>query len=147
MIFRVEQLIEAPIDAVWRHLSEPSLMGTWMSGITDMRTVDGRPLSNGSRLLFTARGAERSSEVVAFEPGRRMTLRSTQGSFTATYQYDLHSEGGATTRASLRAECVARGLIVIVAPLIGLLIRKVDGGQLVQLDQAVTGHARHRAAR
>lgn len=136
MIFDVEQRIEAPVETVWRYLSEPRLMGAWMAGIDGMRSQDGAPLDLHSRILFSARGAERSSEVVAFEPQRRITLSSTQGRFTATYEYSLRPDGAATV-ARLRADCVARGPARLVAPLIRVMVRRADQGQLEGLAAAI----------
>ena len=136
MIFEVEQRIEAPVDRVWRHLSDPALMAAWMAGVEAMRSADGRPLALGSRLLFQARGAERTREVVAFEAGRQLDLRSVQGPITATYSYRLTPEGKAT-HVALAADCVAKGPAVLLTPLLRPLIRRADSGQLRALAEAV----------
>lgn len=136
MIFDVEQRIEAPVGTVWRHLTEPAPMGAWMTGIEAIRSQDGGPLALQSRLLFSARGAERNSDVVAYEPERLITLSSTQGPITATYEYRLRPEG-AVTLARLRADCVAKGPARLIAPLLRPLIRRADQGQLERLKAAI----------
>lgn len=136
MIFEVEQRIAAPVATVWRHLTEPALMGAWMTGIEAIRSQDGRPLALRSRLLFSARGAERTSEVVAYESQRLITLSSSQGPITATYEYSLRSEGAAAV-AKLRADCVAKGPARLIAPLLRPLIRRADQGQLERLKAAI----------
>jgi len=132
MIFEVEERIAAPTDVVWRHLSDPALMAAWMPGIEDMHSRDGGPLQTGSELAFRARGAERSSSVAAFDPERLIALQSTQGAFTATYRYGLLANGSATV-VTLRADCVASGWMRLLAPLIRVLIRRADSGQLARL--------------
>ena len=75
--------IAASVDAVWSHLVDPARMQVWMTSIEDLRTEDGGPVATGSTLIFRARGADRTSEVVELEPRRTMALRSVQGSFSA----------------------------------------------------------------
>lgn len=136
MIFAVEERIEAPPGVVWRHLTEPVSMSQWMAGIDGIRSRDGGPLKAGSELLFQARGKERTSQVVTFNPERAISLRSVQGGFTATYKYGVRADGAATV-VTLEADCVAAGLAKIIAPLLRPMIRKADSGQLAALKKAV----------
>ena len=136
MIFTVEEWIEASAQEVWQHLAEPAAMSAWMSGIDDMRTADGGPVTEGSELLFVARGKERTSRVVEFHAAEALTLRSAQGPITATYRYRLRPDG-AGCRATLEAECAATGWGRIMVPLIAPLIRRTDGGQMQALKQVV----------
>ncbi len=136
MIFAVDEMIDAPIDEVWRYLTEPALMTRWMTSIDDIRTADNEPLHEGSKMLFSARGADRMSEVTAFRPNELMTLRSVQGPVTAVYQYALKPNGSGTD-ARLEATCDADGIFKIFGPLLRYLIRKSDGGQLASLKAAI----------
>ncbi len=137
MIFSVEETIEAPVGVVWRHLTDPAIMTAWMSGIEDMRLRDGGVLALGSELVFTARGAKRSTKVVEFIPEQSISLQSVQGPVTATYRYTVAPEGTAT-RVTLQADCAARGLAKLFMPLLRPLIRRTDGGQLKALNTAIT---------
>lgn len=140
MIFSVDETIEAPVVEVWRHLTEPPLMERWMTGIDNLRSQDGGPLSTDSRLLFTARGNERCSNVVAYHPCERITLQSIQGQITTTYTYEVRpaATDGLATRVTLDANCVAEGIAWIFTPVLRPLIRKADGGQLERLKMAIT---------
>ena len=62
-MFKSNILIEAPIAAVWSHLSQTDRMPAWMPGIQSMRSIDDQPLRAGRRVIFTARGKERETEV------------------------------------------------------------------------------------
>jgi uncharacterized protein YndB with AHSA1/START domain len=132
MILVDEETIEAGPDLVWRHLTTPELMTAWMPGIESMRTRDGGPLRAGSELIFRARGADRVSDVVEYRAGERLTLRSSQGPYTATYVYEI-ARDGAVTRIRLRAECSAKGAAKFIVPFIRAMIRRVDGAQLKAL--------------
>ncbi len=136
MSFMVEEVIAAPTGLVWKHLSDPTGMSRWMAGIEAMRSADGKPLATGSELIFTARGAERSSRVLECRRGEVLVLQSVQGRVTATYRYRLEDQGEAT-RVSLQADCVATGWVRLVAPLIGVLMRRADSSQLAALKEAV----------
>lgn len=137
MIFEAEARIERPAGEVWRHLTDPDLMTAWMTSIDDLKTADGGPLREGSRLVFSARGAERDSDVVEFEAERRIALRSTQGPITATYRYEMRPADGGATVVTLRADCVAKGLATLITPLLRPLIRRTDGNQMADLKRAV----------
>ena len=128
-MFSVSEHINADAGVVWKFLSEPKLMERWMPGIERLSTPRGQALSADSTLIFTARGAERTSEVVEFRAGRKITLQSVQVPVTATYRYAITPNGNGTT-VSLEATCLAKGWGKIVIPLIRPMIRKVDGGQL-----------------
>ena len=81
-MFKADILIEAPIAAVWSHLSQTDRMPAWMPGIQSMRSIDGQPLRAGSRVMFTTRGKERETGVMECETERRITLQASEGAFT-----------------------------------------------------------------
>ena len=137
MIFKVEETINAPIEIVWAHMTNPVKMAQWMGSVDAMRTADGAPLAAGSKLIFSARGKERSSTVDRFEPQSAMTLVSTQGPVTAEYEYRIVSSGDESTTVALRANCTARGVFRLFLPLLKPMIRRADGNQLAQLKHLV----------
>jgi carbon monoxide dehydrogenase subunit G len=81
-MFKADIWIEAAIAAVWSHLSQTDRMPAWMPGIQSMRSIDGQSLRAGSRVLFTARGKERETEVMECETEGRITLQASEGAFT-----------------------------------------------------------------
>ena len=130
-----ETVIDRPIDEVWATMTDWGRAGEWMSSVDGIR-LDGE-MAVGARLLFESRGQERSSEIVAIEPGRSVTLRSVQGGVTADYRYHLESVGAERTRATLVADCRTTGLWTLAKPLLGLVIRRTDGGQMEALKTVV----------
>lgn len=128
--------IDADIEAVWRHLTTPELMGTWMPGVDNLRTADGGTLEPGTLLLFEARGQTRESIVSTCEPTSLMILTSAQGAFTATYRYTL-ARRGAGTRLALTISCVATGPARLFAPLIRYLMWKSDSSQPQRIRDTV----------
>jgi uncharacterized protein YndB with AHSA1/START domain len=136
VIFTAMERIEAPAPLVWKHLTDPELMGEWMPGIESIRARDEAPLDVGSKLIFTTHGSEKTSEVVDFMPGERIALRSRQGPVTATYRYGLRPRGDGAIVA-VEADSVATGPGKLIAPLIRALIRRTDSGQLKALKEVV----------
>ncbi len=137
MIFEAEETIQAPVETVWAHMTDPASMAKWMAGIDSMRTADGAPIDAGSQLIFSARGKERKSAVGRFEPRRAMTLISTQGPVTAEYGYRIVDGSHQSTTVALQADCTARGWFRLFLPLLKPMIRRVDGNQLADLKKLV----------
>jgi uncharacterized protein YndB with AHSA1/START domain len=135
-MFIAEARIEAPVDQVWQWLSDPAKMSNWMAGVEGMQLRGGKSMCQGAVLDFRSRGGQHTSEVVDFSEPTRLTLRSTQGQFTATYRYSL-AEDGTSTLARLEADCHATGWAVLVAPLIRFLASRADRGQMEALRDAV----------
>ena len=134
--FTVTERIDRPVQEVWTFLSDLNNAGKWMTGITHMKPITPGSIGVGSKFSFSARGAERESEVTACVPNQVLALTSTQGGVTATYEYSLTgNEQG--TQVQLHAVCSARGVWRLVHPLILFLMKKSDSGHLVNLKRAI----------
>ena len=129
--------IRAPAGEVWRHLSDPALMASWMPGISSVRSRDGGPVRTGSRLAYTGSGRESLVTVIACDPGSRLVLGSENNGFTATYSYAVTPGEDDTVAVSLDATCTARGIARCAAPIIRAMIRKADRWQLAYLKGVV----------
>lgn len=125
--FRAETTIDRPVHEVWARLVDWDDAARWMSGVERLRAQG--PTAVGTELIFTTRGKQRSSQIAALDPGRSITLRSTQGGVTADYVYTCASDGGGT-KVSLTADCVITGPVRLLSPVIRSAIRRADGGQL-----------------
>lgn len=137
--FRATEKIAAPADAVWAVLTDWDRATEWMGGIDALRAEG--PNEVGTTLTFTARGKERSSRIVALEPGRSVTLRSEQGKATADYRYRCtpsDGEGADGTTVELVADCRTEGAVMAVAgPLLRMMMKRTDGSQLEALKRIV----------
>ncbi|MDH3681835.1 MAG: SRPBCC family protein [Acidimicrobiia bacterium] len=130
--------INRPIDEVWASLTDWEHAPRWMTGIDSMSSSGDTEV--GTRLAFRARGKDRTSEIVALEPGRSVTLRSVQGGVSADYVYRLREVSPEATAVSLDATCQTTGLAWRAAgPLIRFAMRRTDGGQLDALKAQVEG--------
>jgi len=73
-----------------------------MSG-TESLAADGES-EPGTILSFRSRGQDRESTITEWDPGRAVTLESTQGGVTATYRYRCEPTPDGTS-VSLHAQC------------------------------------------
>ena len=132
--FTATQTIPASPEAVWSVLTDWDRASSWL-GVERMR--GDTPPHVGSELTFVARGADRTSTVTELDPGRRITMTSTQGPVTAHYRYAVAPDGAGST-VTLEAEVLVKGPLKIMAPTIRGSIAKEDGSQLERLAAAVT---------
>ena len=96
--------------------------------------------TEGTKLTFRARGAERSSAIVHCDSGKSIVLRSVQGGVTADYRYEVHDIDGSSTRVTLVADCQVTGFwLRLVSPLLRIAIRLTDGEQLRLLKAMIEG--------
>lgn len=131
--FEVTTTINRPAEEVWASLVDWSKASQWMSGIDSM-TANG-PNEAGTELVFRARGKDRPSSIAAIDPGRSVTLRSVQGGVTADYRYRVEPVTDETTKVDLNADCSTTGMWSIVGPLLRIMMKRTDSGQLEGLKQ------------
>lgn len=133
--FEVEAMIDRPVEYVWAELIAWDRASRWMNGVDSIRAADGTRL--GGVLTFDARGKSRQSTIAALETGRSITLETVQGAVMARYTYRLDPDGG-RTRALLTADLgVAASPWRIAEPLLRILVRWTDSGQLDKLKAVV----------
>jgi uncharacterized protein YndB with AHSA1/START domain len=134
--FTAAREIDRLPDEVWRRLTDWERAAAWLG--VDALTADG-PTAVGTRLRFTTRGKEATSEIVALDPGTSITLRSVQGGVTADYAYRVEADPRGS-RVSLVADVQTRGAWTLLAPVIRAAIRRSDSVQLERLDEALAAH-------
>jgi len=134
----VSETIDRPPDEVWAVLTDWPGAVRWMNGIESM-SIDGET-AEGARVHFFTRGQDRESVITQCEPGRSLTLRSQQGGVTADYRYSIEPTGESSCLVSLEAECQFSGtLFRLLGPVIGVAIRRTDGGQIAALKRVIEG--------
>jgi uncharacterized protein YndB with AHSA1/START domain len=104
---RLERLIDAPIETVWRYLTEAELRSRWFMGGTDATgsgefdlLVDHDKLSDEANVPYpdsyaAFKGAVWAEKVIRFEPPRLLET-TFQGGKNGTVTYELSSEGDRT---------------------------------------------------
>lgn len=138
-IFEVEEVIDAPVHVVWAHLTDPQKLALWMPALENVHTANGEHTAPENPLCYRSGGKDLFSPVVDYVPLLLIAYRSTRGSFSATYTYQIDAENE-RTRITLKAICEASGLMVLMQPLLKAVIKKADSVQLKMLKAVVEGH-------
>ena len=103
---RLERLLDAPAETVWRYLTEAELRRQWFMGGTDARPgsefellVDHDNLSDDEvpypESYAASKGVRFSEKVIRFEPPHLLET-TFQGGKNGTVTYELHPEGERT---------------------------------------------------
>lgn len=103
---RLERLLDAPAETVWRYLTEAELRRQWFMGGTDARPgsefellVDHDNLSDDEvpypESYAASKGVRFGEKVIRFEPPRLLET-TFQGGKNGTVTYELHPEGERT---------------------------------------------------
>jgi uncharacterized protein YndB with AHSA1/START domain len=103
---RLERLLDAPVDTVWRYLTEAELRRTWFMGGTDATPggefeliVDHDNLSEDDvpypESYAASKGLRFTEKVIRFEPPRLLET-SFQGGKNGTVTYELFADGNRT---------------------------------------------------
>src|SRR3954447_17934996 len=104
---RLERLLDAPVDKVWRYLTEAELRSQWFMGGTDAGPggefeliVDHDNLSEDENVAYPEgyaqfKGTVWTEKVARFEPPRLLET-TFQGGKNGTVTYELKPEGDRT---------------------------------------------------
>jgi hypothetical protein len=83
--------IEAPAEQIWSWLVAASLWHAWFSSANNIRilTGDTRALARGSRFRWSQSGFALDSEVLEFEPPKRLAWSARSPFIRACHAWDL----------------------------------------------------------
>lgn len=139
--FSVSETIEAPAEAVWAVLGDPTRAPEWMKTVAVVEKASEGEIAKGAsfRALSSKRGRHgRTVSVAEWEAGRRIALASKSGGVSAVYDYVCETDENGNTRITLTADCEGRGFFwTIVEPMLIFMIKSTDGGQLKRLKKLV----------
>lgn len=127
-MIRIEKstVIDRSIDDVFAFVADQTNAVRWQSGITEIRRLTDGPPGVGTRHAFvrTLMGKQMAgeNEYVAYEPGRRVTFRTTSGPpLLASYIVEPTSAG---TRLTTTMELDVSRLLSLAEPLIAAGLRR-----------------------
>jgi uncharacterized membrane protein len=136
----VEVTVERPRKEVagyaadWRNDTE------WIRALSEARLVTEPPFGVGSRVervaAFLGRKIVYVNEVVEYEPGRRLVMRSVRAPFPMTVSYAFE-DAGAGTRMRIRAQGDASGVYRLAGPLLARAVERSIAGDLDRLKRTL----------
>jgi len=131
-----EIIIRRPRDEVAGFASNPDNAPKWYGNIKSVEWTTPPPLRIGSKLAFVAQFLGRrlayTYEVVEWVPNERFVMRTAEGPFPmeTTYTWVDTSAG---TCMTLRNRGTPTGFSALVAPLMGMAVRRANRKDLEQL--------------
>ena len=120
-MIRIELTVEIarPPEEIFEILSDIERLSEWQTSAVEAHTEG--PLAEGSRVTekrrLLGREVDTELEVVAYEPPRRLTLRSLGGPVKFTVDHELIAHGGGTQLRFL-AEAQPGGLLRLTEPVL-----------------------------
>lgn len=132
-----ETTIDRPLALVAAFAAEPDNAPKWYWNIQEVAWVTEPGLRVGARIGFVAQFLGRrlvyTYEVVAFEPGALLTMRTTDGPFPMETTYTWSAVGSHRTHMSLRNRGQPTGFGRIAEPVMGAAMRRANTRDLYAL--------------
>lgn len=131
--------IQAPRAAVAAYAADPDNAPAWTVNIKSVEWETTPPLALGSRIAFVAQFLGRrlaySYEVVAYEPGAHLVMRSSSGPFPMETSYAWADAGEGGTRMSLRNRGEPAGFSRLLSPFMVPAMRRAAAEDLRRLKE------------
>lgn len=137
--YRAEVLVAAEPEQVYFHLTDPSALRQWISGLVESAPIGDSTLRVGAKMRVVVeengRRFEMQSDVLRFEANRLLEV-SIQNDFGQTIsRYQLEPDNG-RTRLTHTMQANYKGLFArLMAPFIGRAVQSKLDGDFNQLKQ------------
>jgi uncharacterized membrane protein len=132
--------IQRPRDKVAAYLRDPANDTEWIGGIRSARLLTPGPVAVGSQVervaTFLGRRVQYVNEITELTADR-LAMRSVRSPFPMRVTYGHRNAGGAATEVSVRVEGDAGRFYGLVAPLLGLAVRRSITRDLRNLKQVL----------
>jgi uncharacterized membrane protein len=130
-------------EEVFAYLSNFENNPKWQSGMVSARFTSPDPLGVGStysqEARFLGRPVLSEFEVIEYEPGRKVKITSTSGTFpiTVTRLVEPNSDGG--SRVSALIEGDASGVYRLAEPILRRMVQRSVQGDYERLKKVLEG--------
>jgi uncharacterized membrane protein len=132
-------LIDRPREDVAAYAADPDNVPAWYVNIKSVEWKTPRPARVGAQVAFVAEFLGRrlayTYEIVTFDPGERLVMRTFEGPFPMETSYDWASVPAGGTRMTLRNRGEPVGFSRIVAPFMAMAMRRANIKDLARLKQ------------
>ena len=136
-----EIVIARPPQEVAEFAADPDNAPRWYANIERVEWKAGPPLGVGSRIAFVARFLGRrlayTYEVVDYEPGARLVMRTAQGPFPMETTYTWQPAADGQTKMTLRNRGEPAGFSSLAAPMMASSMRRANRKDLARLKEIV----------
>jgi hypothetical protein len=133
--------IEAPPEAVAAYAADPTTAPVWYENISAASWETEPPLRVGSRVRFTAhflgRRLDYTYEIIEYEPGRHLTMRTAEGPFPMETSYTWVPLDDGATLMRLRNRGNPSGFSNVFGPVMARSMRRANRRDLEQIKQMI----------
>ena len=137
--------IDRPHEEVAAYLQDPANDTTWIGGLRSARLLTPEPVAVGSQVErnagFLGRRVGYVNEVTELT-GDRLVMRSVRSPFPMRVTYGHRQASDGATEVSVRVEGNAGRFYALVAPLLGLAVRRSITRDLCNLKRVLEGRLR-----
>lgn len=130
-------VIDRPPAEVAAYAGDPTNAPEWYENIRSVEWQTPPPVARGSRMAFVAsflgRRLAYTYEVVEWEPGARLVMRTAEGPFPMETTYSWEPADGGGTRMTLRNRGEPRGFATMGAPMMAASMRRANRADLDRL--------------
>lgn len=132
-------VIDRPVDQVAAWVADPDHAPDWYENIRSVQWVTEHRVAVGARMTFVAdflgRELRYTYAIVAYEPGKRLVMRTSEGPFPMETTYTWQAAEPGQTRMTLRNRGEPSGFMGMVAPLMARQMRKANEKDLALLKR------------
>jgi hypothetical protein len=137
--------IGRPREEVAAYLQDPANDTTWIGGLRSARLLTPGPVAVGSQVervaSFLGRRVEYVNEITELT-GDRLVMRSVRSPFPMRVTYAHRRAGDSATEVSVRVEGDAGRYYALLAPLLGVAVRRSIVRDLRNLKRVLEGRPR-----
>jgi uncharacterized membrane protein len=134
--------IDRPRAEVAAYLRDPANDTTWIGGLRSARLLTPPPVAVGSRVervaSFLGRRVEYVNEITELD-GERLAMRSVRSPFPMRITYRHRQASDGATEVSVRVEGDAGRFYGLLAPLLGVAVRRSIARDLRNLKRVLEG--------
>lgn len=136
-------VIDRPLRVVAEFTADPSHAPQWYANIDAVVWETDPPARLGSRMSFVARFVGRrltyTYEIVEFERGDRLVMRTADGPFPMETTYQWEPIDGSRTRMILRNRGKPSGFAEVGAPMMAAALRRANRQDLIAVKRLLEG--------
>jgi uncharacterized membrane protein len=136
--------IDRPREEVAAFLRDPANDTSWIGGLRSARLLTPGPVAVGSQVervaSFLGRRVEYVNEITELN-GERLAMRSVRSPFPMRVTYGHRQASDGATEVSVRVEGDAGRFYALLAPLVGVAVRRSITRDLRNLKQALEGRS------
>lgn len=134
-------VIARPRAVVASYAANPDNVPHWYANIKSVEWKTARPAAAGSRIAFVAQFLGRrmayTYEIVELIPETRLVMRTAEGPFPMETIYTWEPAAGGGTRMTLRNHGAPTGFSRLVAPFMGMAVRRANQKDLALLKRVL----------